>query len=96
MSIDARPEQENGDRVDCWECGNVLVDGEEIANDTDGFAYHSLCHAQKNLLAAYEGLIGAYLNTGVPIEKAKELAVAALAHHGPALALAREIVEAAS
>ena len=36
--------QENGDNVDCWECGNPLNDDRDvIVNDADGYAFHSGC-----------------------------------------------------
>lgn len=38
-----RAEQENGDQVDCWSCGNPLDDDHEIVNDSEGFAYHGGC-----------------------------------------------------
>jgi hypothetical protein len=43
-----RVEQENGDRVDCWNCGEPLDDNFPIANNSEGFAYHDEC------LRAYE------------------------------------------
>jgi hypothetical protein len=36
-----RSEQENGDSVDCWECGNPLNDDLPIVNDDEGYAYHA-------------------------------------------------------
>ena len=44
MSIEARPEQENGDNVDCWWCGNPLRPEDPIVWDEDGFAYHERCY----------------------------------------------------
>lgn len=38
-----RTEQENGDNVDCWECGNPLSDDYVIVNDAEGYAYHQAC-----------------------------------------------------
>lgn len=39
-----RSSQENGDNVDCRECGNALDDNYVILNDAKGFAYHQACH----------------------------------------------------
>lgn len=36
-------EQENGDNVDCWECGCPLNDDYPIVNDSEGHAYHEDC-----------------------------------------------------
>jgi hypothetical protein len=41
-----RASQENGDRVDCANCGNPLDDDYPIVNDADGFAYHVGCHTE--------------------------------------------------
>lgn len=38
-----RESQENGDEVDCYECGNPLDDDKPIVNDDDGYAYHEGC-----------------------------------------------------
>lgn len=35
--------QENGDRVDCWSCGDPLDDDFPIVNDDDGYALHEPC-----------------------------------------------------
>lgn len=43
MSQDARPEQENGDGVDCWGCGDPITDTRPaLYRDGDGFTYHNL------------------------------------------------------
>lgn len=39
--------QENGDEVDCWECGNPLNDDYVIVNDEDGYAYHYACKEEE-------------------------------------------------
>lgn len=36
-------EQENGDNVDCWGCGNPLNDDHLIVNDDEGHACHEGC-----------------------------------------------------
>lgn len=38
-----RESQENGDQVDCRECGDPLDDGYPIVNDAEGYAYHAGC-----------------------------------------------------
>jgi len=38
-----RESQENGDNVDCWECGDTLNDDYPIVNDSEGYANHELC-----------------------------------------------------
>lgn len=38
-----REAQENGDEVDCRECGNALDDDYPIVNDDEGYAYHEDC-----------------------------------------------------
>lgn len=38
-----RVEQENGDNVDCWSCGDPLDDNYPIANNEENFAYHRDC-----------------------------------------------------
>lgn len=38
-----RNNQENGDQVDCWNCGNPLDDDYPIVNDEQGYAYHEGC-----------------------------------------------------
>lgn len=38
-----RQSQENGDNVDCRDCGNPLDDNMPIENDEDGYAYHQPC-----------------------------------------------------
>lgn len=38
-----RESQENGDRVDCRECGDPLNDDFPIDNDRDGYAVHPAC-----------------------------------------------------
>lgn len=38
-----RESQENGDNVDCWECGDPLNDDFPIVNDDAGYAYHENC-----------------------------------------------------
>lgn len=44
-----REEQENGDQVDCWSCGNPLDDDYPIVNDREGYAYHPNClHEERN------------------------------------------------
>lgn len=36
-------EQENGDNVDCRDCGDPLNDDHPIHNDAAGYAYHAGC-----------------------------------------------------
>lgn len=36
-------DQENGDQVDCWSCGNALNDDLPILNLEDGHAVHEGC-----------------------------------------------------
>jgi hypothetical protein len=43
-----RSEQENGDNVDCWECGKPLDDNQVIVNDDNGYAYHAECFQEAN------------------------------------------------
>lgn len=38
-----RRSQENGDQVDCQECGDPLNDDLPIVNDAEGYAYHEGC-----------------------------------------------------
>jgi hypothetical protein len=38
-----RKSQENGDHVDCTECGNMLNDDFPIAYDSEGYSYHEGC-----------------------------------------------------
>jgi hypothetical protein len=38
-----RESQENGDNVDCWECGDSLDDDLPILNDAEGYAVHAEC-----------------------------------------------------
>ena len=38
-----RESQENGDNVDCWECGGPLDDDFPILNDNEGYAIHEDC-----------------------------------------------------
>lgn len=38
-----RESQENGDRVDCRECGDPLDDDYPIVNDEEGYALHEGC-----------------------------------------------------
>lgn len=40
-----RAQQENGDNVDCYDCGHPLNDDHVIVNDDEGFAYHENCLA---------------------------------------------------
>lgn len=36
-------DQENGDNVDCHDCGNALNDDRPIVHDANGYAYHGGC-----------------------------------------------------
>ena len=48
MSVDARPEQQNGDGVDCWYCGNSLTGNEPTWQDAEGFTYHLQCASPRS------------------------------------------------
>jgi hypothetical protein len=46
-----RAEQENGDAVDCWECGRPLDDNFVIMNDEEKYAYHEACYRTRASLS---------------------------------------------